>query len=69
MDLIAVVSLEQVEDVGDEVVDLNDGIVAEPGQRDGGGGVIVIVVVVGHGDALQCDQRREAARRGVDTSG
>ena len=34
MDLIAVASLEEVEHVMDEVVDLHDGIVAETGQRE-----------------------------------
>ena len=50
MDLIAVPGLEQVEEVVDEVVDLNDGIVAEPGQRDVGGGRVVVVGL--HVDAL-----------------
>lgn len=48
MDLIAVARLEQVEEVIDEVVDLNDGIVAERGHRDVGAGAAVSVV--GHGD-------------------
>ena len=49
MDLIAVAGLEQIEEVMDEVVDLDDGIVAELRQRDVGSGVIVIVGR--HGDA------------------
>jgi hypothetical protein len=49
MDLIAVAGFEQVEEVMDEVVDLDDGIVAELRQRDVGRGVIV--VVGRHGDA------------------
>jgi hypothetical protein len=43
MDLIAVASLEQIKDVMDEVVDPDDGIVAELRQRDVGAGVIVVV--------------------------
>jgi len=46
MDLIAVASLEQIEEVVDEVVDLDDGIVAESRQRDRCG--VQVVVVFGH---------------------
>ena len=35
MDLVAVARFEQVKEVPDEVVDLYDGLVAEPGHRDG----------------------------------
>jgi hypothetical protein len=34
MDLVAVAGFEQVQDVMDEVVDLNDVVVTEPGHRD-----------------------------------
>src|SRR5438045_1786692 len=38
MDLVAVASLEQIEDVMEEVVDLHDSVVTEPRQRDAAGG-------------------------------
>ena len=62
VDLVAVAGLEQVEEVADEVVDLNDGVVAESGHGDRGAGGIVWVC--GHGD-----HRRVAVRRGAGTSG
>lgn len=62
MDLIAVESLRQVEEVLDEVVDLHEGLVAEVWHRDVG--AVVVVAAHRHGD-----HRRVALRRGVATSG
>ena len=61
MDLIAVARLEQVEEVRNEVVDLDDGIVAESRHWDVGG----MVRVRWHGG----DHRRAAVRRGAGASG
>ena len=62
MDLIAVACFEQVEEVPDEVVDLDDRVVAEAGHRYRGAGGLVWVWV--HGD-----HRRVAVRRGALASG
>jgi len=66
MDLVAVTGLEQTEEVVDEVVDLDDGIVAELRQRNRRG-----VEVVGGGQACwrRGDQRRAVERRGVWAAG
>ena len=45
MDLIAVSSLEQIEEVVDEVVDLDDGVIGESGHGDGGEIVAAVVAM------------------------
>lgn len=62
VDLVAVARFEQVEEVPDEVVDLDDRVITEPGHRDGGAGGMVWVGW--HGD-----HRRAAVRRGAGASG
>ena len=62
MDLVAVARFEQVKEVRDEVVDLDDRVVTEPGHRYRGAGGFVWVS--GHGR-----HRRAAVRRGAWVSG
>ena len=70
MDLVAVARLEQIEEMPDEVVDLHDGVVAEPWHRDGGAGVIVgPMCALGGGPANRCLCAGPAGSFGAPSSG